>query len=648
MRKLSRVITVVVIGGGFVAAAAAFIYEHPTFLGQFKTNAQQLGHVFLFAALAWAAYYAGKTVTRLVFRRGRSCWEVDLAVGWFVFGAATFALAAAGLLYVWLVRAAVLALVALSAPTLWRVGRGVPDFVETRRPEFSPGLLLLVVAAVPFVAAATSCIGQPPFNWDVVVYHLYLPQRIIADHGFVYLPRLAYASMPLGAEMMFTWAYAWDGIGAAAAVAPLINFLLVVATWRLARRYLDNLWATAAAVIAFFTPTFAYLFNVAYTDFVLAAFALMALNVYLDGLSRRGEAALAGLLLGAALSVKYTGLHALFGFLPLVAWDFAKRRLSAKSAAVFLLTAFAVVLPWLAKAYVERGNPVFPAFYGVWGGRDLSAEAAAGIVRSMRAVGMGRGGLDYLLLPYRVSVMGDKGYPFFAGSLWPFSFLAVPLALVWFRRWRLILFTIFNFASWAVIGSQQLRFLGAAVATLAVLSAGVFAAGAGAFRGTARRAAAAVTVAAVVAFGYYLNLGHLINFEERFADYQREGADAFLAKWAPCYRANRFVNDNLPADSAVLLIFDNSRLYLEREAIGDAFCDASEIIYAVGKLESGADVSAFVASLGAAYIMTNKTAALYFWGYYPASTKRTWETYLNGYTAVIYDDGAYEVRAVTR
>lgn len=643
-----RVLTVSVIGGGFVAAAAAFIYEHPAFREQLLFNAQQAGHVFLFAALAWAAYYAGRTLTRLVFRRAHGYWEVDLAVGWVAFGLAAFALAATGLLYVWLVRVVVLAITAFSAPALWRLVRGASEYVDTSRPKFSAGLLLLVLASLPFVVAAASCVGQPPFSWDVVVYHLYVPKSILAEHGFVYMPRLAYASMPLGAEMMFTWAYAWDGIGAAAAVAPLINFLLVVSTWRLARRYLDNLWATTAAVIVFFTPTFAYLFNVAYTDFVLAAFALMALNVYLDGFRGKADAALAGVLLGAALSVKYTGVHALVGFAPLLAWDFAKRRLKVKEALIFLVTALAVVSPWLAKAYVERGNPVFPACYGLWGGRDLSAEAAAGIVRSMRAVGMGRGGLDYLLLPYRVSVMADKGYPFFAGSLWPFSLLAVPLALVWFRRWRLILFSAFNFASWALIGSQQLRFLGVAVATTAVLSAGVFAAGTEVFRGGARKVAAAVTVAAIILFAYFLNLGHAINYGERFADYQREGADGFLSKWAPCYRAHKFANETLPIDSTVLLIFDNSRLYLERNAIGDPFCDASEIIYTVGELEGDAEVSAFVRDLGAAYIMTNKTAASYFWSYYPASTRKTWETYVAGHTTVIYDGGVYEIRAVGR
>jgi hypothetical protein len=45
-----------------------------------------------------------------------------------------------------------------------------------------------------------------------------LPKVFAEAHSFVYLPRLVYASMPHGAEMIFTWAHLWDGVVAAAAM----------------------------------------------------------------------------------------------------------------------------------------------------------------------------------------------------------------------------------------------------------------------------------------------------------------------------------------------------------------------------------------------------------------------------------------------
>jgi hypothetical protein len=647
MRRLYAVITGGAIGGGLLISAAAFLYHHPGIREQFFDQAQQAGHVFLFAALAWAAYFVGRLVTRAAFRPRENWWEVELAVGWVIFGGGAFALAVAGALYVWVVRGIVLAVLALSAPTLWRLLGEAGERFRRAAETFSPGAVAWAVAAAPFAVVLVSGVGPPPYAWDALVYHLYLPREFLAHHGFYYLPRLAYASMPLGAEMMFTWAYAWDGLGVAAAVAPLFNGLMLVATWRVARRYVEPTWAAAAVVLLLFTPTFALVFNTAYTDFVLAALAMMAFAVYLNGLGSRGEAALAGVLLGAALAVKYTALHALLGMAAVAALDVARRRLRLGSAAVLFAAAFAVMLPWLVKAYVERGNPVFPVLYGVFGGRDLSPEAAAGIHRSMRAVGMGRGWLDYLLLPYRASVEGGGGYVFFAGSLWPFSFLVVPLALAWFRRWRLLIFTVITFASWAVIGSQQLRFLGAAYGTLAVLSAGVFAAGVAVFpAGRARRVATAAVTVALLALGYAMGFSYGANCAVRFVDYQRQGQEEFLAKWAPCYAANRFVNEDLPEGAVVLQVFDNCSLYLEREAISDPFCDASQIIYDVERLESPAAVAAYVEGLGATHILTNKTAALYFGSFYDREARARWEAYLRAYTTVIYDDGEYEVRAV--
>ena len=629
-----------------MGAAAAFLFHREFFRERFIFNIQQAAHVLLFAALTWAAYFLGTLITRGVFRQRERYWEVDLAVGWFAFGGAAFILAATGLLYTWVVRVIVLVLLTLSAPTLWRLARGAGDYAESSWRRLSPAVVLLGVAVVPFAASLASGAGHPPFEWDVLVYHLYIPKLFLANHGFVYAARLAYVSMPLGAEMMFTWAYAWDGIGAAAAVAPLINALMVVVVWRLARRYLDNFWATVAAVIALFTPTFGNIFGAAYTDFILGAYALVALAVYARGFKRFGDAALGGFLLGAALSVKYTGLHALAGFAALLIFDLARRRLGTRCAATFLIATLATVLPWLIKAYLERGNPFFPALYGVFGGHDLSPKVAAGIVRSVRAVGMGRGWLDYLLLPYRVSVAGGGGYHLFAGNLWPFSFLAVPLALVWFRRWRVILFSVFSFASWALIGSQQLRFLGATIGTFAVLNAGVFAAAAGAFRGTGRKIATALIAGAVVVGGYFISCGYLPDYWRGFVDYQEIRADGFLSRRATCYGADKFVNENLPRDAVLLLVFDDCQLYLERRAICDPFLDASDIIYNVGELKEPGDVAAYVRALGATNVMNNKRGAAYFWRYYDRSTRSLWEAYLREYTTVIYDDGIYEVRAI--
>jgi hypothetical protein len=169
VRRAYSVLTVVVIGASVLGAAAAFLFHQDYFRERFVFNIQQAAHVLLFATLAWAGYFFGTLITRGVFRQREHYWEVDLAVGWFAFGGAAFILAATGLLYTWLVRVIVLALLTLSAPTSWRLARGAGDYAESSWRRLSPAVVLLCIAVVPFAASLASGAGRPPFEWDVLV-----------------------------------------------------------------------------------------------------------------------------------------------------------------------------------------------------------------------------------------------------------------------------------------------------------------------------------------------------------------------------------------------------------------------------------------------------------------------------------------------
>ncbi len=646
-RRSRAAVTTAVVSVSLLASLVAFFYYHAdrrTLLAVFGT---EIMHVFLFSVLAWVAYFIGRLAYGYIFRQREPYWEIQLALGFIAFGLGAFSLAAAHLLYPWVVRGAVLFSLGLSVPLLWRYGREFGGFLQERASSLTPGPVLLAAVVLPLVAVTLVRVGLPPFEWDSLVYHIYVPTVYAESHYFVYLPRLAYASMPLGAEMMFTWAYLWDGVGCAAAVSPLVNALMVVATWRLARRYMDNLWATAAAAFLLVTPSFLLFFPSAYIDMILGTFALMSLFVYLRGIKGYGDAALAGFLLGAALGVKYTGLYALIGFAPVVTLDILRRRVSARFLAVFLAVTFVTVAPWLGKAFVERGNPVFPSCYGIFGGRDLSPPVAEGVVKWQKSIGMGREPLDYLLLPYRVSLEADTGYEKFDGIILPFSLAAVLLSLFWFRRWRLIAYTVFYFGAWAFMASQQLRFLSAALGMFAILAAGVFGSAASFFKGTARAAVSFILIGAVVVFGYAVAGSATCLYVIEAVKYLlTRDADEYLMRMAPVYQADKFVNESLPQNAVILMIFNDHLLYLERKAIYDSFFEASETLTHVATLRGPAEVADYVEGLGATHIFTGRFAMDYFWSHYEPATRVLWEMYLYGYTDVIYDDGQFEIRAI--
>ncbi|UCH77789.1 MAG: glycosyltransferase family 39 protein [Candidatus Coatesbacteria bacterium] len=646
MRKLHTAVAAIVIVGVVGASFAAYFYYHPEEKG-WLDFVSFLGHVFLFAALTWAAYFSGRLLARTLFRQRESYWEVELALGWIAFGLAAYLLAAVRLLYPWVVRGLVLAVLALSAPLLKRTLEGAGEFFRERWSKLGLGAALVLGAVAPLAFAYFVRVGVPPFEWDSLVYHLYLPKAYAEAHGFVYLPRLVYSSMPLGAEMIFLWAYLWNGLGCAGAVAPVLNFVMAVAAWRLARRYLDNLWATAAAVFLFVTPAYLAYFPSAYVDMMVGAFALLALILYLRGFESRSDAALAGLFLGAAMGVKYTAVYAAIGMAPLLLWDLSRRRLRPSYLVLFVSAAALMVVPWLAKAFVERGNPVFPALYGWFGGRDLSPVVAEHLLRWQKGIGMGREPLDYLLIPYRISVEAAGGYEKFDGIMLPFAVAALAWAALWFRRGRLIVYSALYIVAWAFIASQQLRFLSAAFATLAVLSAGCFAFLADRFRGGVRAAVSVALIGAVLVFGYVVNGPTVFFYTTEAIKYVvSRDADSYLKSMAPPYPVNKYINESLPAEAVILMIFDDHLLYLERPAVYDSFFEASETLNHVAGLNNPAEVADYVDELGATHILTGKFAISYFWSHYEPHTRALWEEYLRGYTTRIYDDREFELRAV--
>ncbi len=228
----------------------------------------------------------------------------------------------------------------------------------------------------------------------------------------------------------------------------------------------------------------------------------------------------------------------------------------------------------------------------------------------------------------------------------PFSILGVALSFIWFRRWRLLLFAVTYFLAWAFLGSQQMRFLSAAVALFAITSAGVLAAGAARLRGAARTAFTFLMLALAVGVGWYFNFPLVYGGTQGLAYYALGSADQYLLGAAPHYPAAKFINENLPPDAVVLMVFDARPYYVERRVVYDSFDEASETLLHVQRLNDAGEVAAYVRSLGATHILIGTATPAQYWKYYASSTRTLWESYLRGYADVIMTFPAYELREI--
>lgn len=160
------------------------------------------------------------------------------------------------------------------------------------------------------------------------------------------------------------------------------------------------------------------------------------------------------------------GLYALLALLAVMVLDLirprSRRAWGIGAIATVALGAIVLFSPWAVKNWIFTGNPLYPQFYGLFGGADWSEEFARQWREWIFHLGPGRSLLDFLLLPWRLTFHSSPFYADFAGDLSPILFPAVIVALLmpslWPRLRPALLVSLIYLVLW-FLSSQQMRFL---------------------------------------------------------------------------------------------------------------------------------------------------------------------------------------------
>lgn len=646
MKKYILPLALVAVVFFFISVQAVLPHLYRNIIGVHLTKAW---HLFLYLLVWLAAYFAGRTVLKVLGIRENVPGEVAVVAGVVVFANLAFAAAALRVAYGWLIKAVTVAVLIIGGGKDWvRLAKWAAAALRRWREWLEPGtagwLFVASVFAVPMALAA----AQPPIYWDALTYHLAVPYRYAENHGFVYLPHNVYASMPLGATMFYLWAMLWDGLICANACYLGVSLVVIVLTYRLARLWLEGFYAAAAAALVFFTSVFFTVMPGAHVDHFLMAFVLGGLYTYLagdgSGPLTPARAAAIGLFWGAALAVKYTSVYVVGAFAPVLIYDLWRRKLKLAVAALAVAVMFILVAPWLVKACVERGNPFFPLFYGFFGGKDFAAWQARRLVEWQYGMGAGRGFVDYLLLPWRISVNADFSYEGFAGIYLPYLLPLAAMAIWFFRRgWKLVTFGWGFFVFWA-LGPQQLRFLDPGLPAFAVAAAAVLTVPESYF-GAKLRAGWRLFLWVLITFtGVSYNTGAVVHTLEGYDYFAGQDRERFLAEKCGFYLAQKFINERTPRDAKVLMVFTNHTLYLRREAVYDSFFETSPFLAAAAR--PGAcpeDLYRLARRWGVTHIHVFHMFEEKTWPYYGREAKSVFYEFLSVYGRPIYRDPLNDV-----
>ncbi|MDH5507987.1 MAG: hypothetical protein OEZ02_12270, partial [Anaerolineae bacterium] len=433
--------------------------------------------------------------------------------------------------------------------------------------------------------------------------------------------------------------------------------LLVAAVFCMGQRTLGKAggWLPAAVILGI--PIFPIWGSLAYADMGLAVYiflAVYALTVWQKTLSS-GWLVLAGMMTGWALGSKYLAVGMLAAIGLGLLW--ASRRESGavilRRSLVFGFPAALIAAPWFLKNAVLGGNPVYPMFFGgaAWPADRLELLN----YYLMDSFGSGRGFWDYVTLPWNLYANNIYFATFVSSIEYP-SFL-FPLALFFpFLRDRKGLglvggITLMGFGIWAM-GSQQTRFLLSLFAPLSVLTGGVLLGLAGQLRsGLWRRALGSgvlggfmlVTVIYQGLFFAQINPLPVVAGGESKED--------FLTRTVYDYAALRFIQEELPPDARVMMLWDGQGYYCDHRCLPDAEQSqwvglARRAEFEVGgaaKLLGAGEVSHLLLSLeGLSFFLQHDPSGLH-----QAAWAFLGDDFLDVCTREIYNDGKMILYALT-
>lgn len=478
----------------------------------------------------------------------------------------------------------------------------------------------MMVAVVGILAPLAFLAMSPPVSWDASTYHLTLPRLYLEHGGFRPVEFNVYSHWPQNIELLFSLALLVMDYTLAKLVHFSFGLLTLYALFVGAREpqhaSRTSGWLAAAFFLA--NGVVAFEMRVAYVDLAHAFFFLTAflflLRFRANPAANSGVLLLAGISCGLMAGVKVSGIAGVATLsvllLPwlVVSWRKGELGKALSTCALHFVLPVAVLwFPWLVKSAIATGNPAYPLLYGVFGGPDWSLELGTRFTNWQQGMGMGREPFDYLLLPLRVILLGDRGYDHFDGSLGAFWLVLLPLAMFFIRRNTLVRQCLgvagLYFVFWALT-AQQMRFLLPLLPLLALATATAVEEVICRLR-TARERWVAQVLALLLAFALVVgvNAPVLAAGYRTLARYAGPTEPLLESVVPPVFR---FVNKELPANARILFLGTNQGFFCHRDYLADSFFEASQITDWLAPAQDLAAVSELLRQRGVSHVLVDR------------------------------------------
>ena len=473
----------------------------------------------------------------------------------------------------------------------------------------------------------------PPISRDALIHHLAIPKLWIHHGGFYEMPWAPFSYFPMNIDLLYLVPLIFGNDLAPAFIHLLLGWGTGYLVYRYLKEQAGRLWGLFGLLVFVSTPMVIRLSIIAYVDLGMIFFTTASVLAYLrwrDGSYRDAKwLVLSAVFMGLAAGTKYNALISWVFLNMTVCYFYAKdtgKQLQAiRWGLIFFLIALAVVAPWFVKNLVLKGNPIYPlmdnVFSFIHGGRETLAFLAAGdtekggfnIFRN-RMLLYGEDVWQILLLPLRIFFEGKDHYPQqFDGILNPIFALAIPFAFIGSKKGHrcfFLLFIAFIFIISALTADLRIRYILPILPFMTILAV------TGIRNGTewlvSRRQSALNLAGRAVPFAVALliaaNLFYLVNLFTAIRPLPyilgQESREEFLTRHVASYPAVHFINQKLPGDAVVYLLYLSARgYYLDREYIHHAGLETAVIKAMVRSSADTDTLRAFLKSLGGTHLL---------------------------------------------
>jgi len=454
-----------------------------------------------------------------------------------------------------------------------------------------------------FLIPLTLLCNVPPTARDALIHHLALPKLWLLHNKFFHVPWAEFSYYPMNIELLYTIPlYFHNDI-----IPNYIHLLFGICTglliyWHLNRK-IGHLWALLGGLIFVSTPIILRLSTMAYVDLGMTFFitgSLLSFVRWRDSEFEDGKwFYCSALCMGLALGSKYNSLIAFFFLNMMVVFICARNTgrqgMALKYGALFCIVSLLFVSPWYMMNYVSTGNPFYPLFDGIFQEyhhnasdfrgqvlKSLKENASSGLFQT-RIVYYGESFWETILVPLRIFFQGKDDSPqYFDGVLnlilivfLPFSFMD--------RQYRkeTVLFSVFTgFLIFVAFFTEviRIRYILSIVPFLSILCVhgmrnilnfkwdGPLFAKYGLKSVVFSVLTLCLLMNSIYLKNYFMSVDpmpYVLNHETR---------DAYLLRHVDSYQSIKYINDHLPQNACVRLIYMGRRgYYLDRAYVHDRY-----------------------------------------------------------------------------